>query len=85
MSFLDKAKNAARNLDKDKLHEAVDKMQDKIGNEQINKKIDGVQEKLGHSGNRDAQSRDQQDPQRGGGVGGAHSPKDDRADDPESG
>ena len=85
MSFLDKAKNAARNLDKDKLHETVDKVQDKIGNEQINEKIDGVQEKLGHTGAADARDRDPQDPQRYGGVGGADSRKDDRADDPDSG
>lgn len=84
MSFLDKAKNAARNLDKDKLHETVDKVQDKIGNEQINEKVDGVQEKLGHTGAADARDRDPQDPRRDG-VGGPDSPKDDRADDPDSG
>lgn len=50
MSFMDKVRDAARTLNQDKIHEVVDKAQEKISNEQINKTIDGIQEKLGHAG-----------------------------------
>lgn len=58
MSFIDKAKNAAgdalnkakdaaSNIDKDAINEQVDKLQERIGNEKINEQIDNLQERMG--------------------------------------
>ncbi|MDR7330765.1 hypothetical protein [Corynebacterium guangdongense] len=58
MNFIDKAKNlageaitrakdAAANIDADVIHEQVDKLQERIGNEKVNEQIDNLQERFG--------------------------------------
>ena len=58
MNFIDKAKNlageaiakakdAAANIDADVIHERVDKLQERIGNEKLNEQIDNLQDRFG--------------------------------------
>ncbi len=47
MGIMDRAKDAAQNLDKDQVNEAVDKGQEHVSNEDINQRIDDAQEKFG--------------------------------------